>query len=271
MKVSGKDNKGKKGYRAIFLVALIVFLASSAYIASYYIRQSDAQKAYEKLQAAVETQTQLLEKEIPESEEAAEPVEEAVEVEIPVDFEMLKETNPDIYAWIHIPGTEVDYPIVQSPTDDSYYLNHTIEGVKGLPGSIYTESLNNKEFTDPNTLIYGHNMRNRTMFGGLHSYADNLFFQENPDIYIYTPKKILKYEIFAAYTADDRHILKKYDFEIPEVFQGYLDSIFTIRSMGASFNRELELTSEDKIITLSTCNSVDDQRWLVQAVLIEGE
>ena len=267
MKVSEKDSKRKKGFIAIIVVALVVLVASSAYIANYYKRQSDAQKAYEKLQAAVEIQTQLQEKKLPESEELT----ETVKVEIPVDFQMLKETNPDIYAWIHIPGTEVDYPIVQSPTDDSYYLNHTIDGVKGLPGSIYTESLNNKEFTDPNTLIYGHNMRNKTMFGGLHSYADNLFFQENPYIYIYTPEKILKYEIFAAYTADDRHILKKYNFEIPELFQGYLDSIFTIRSMGASFNKELELTNEDRIISLSTCNSVDDQRWLVQAVLIEGE
>lgn len=269
---SGEKKSKKKIISIAFItIALILFAGCSVYIVNYYKTQREAQESYERLQKQQEEQRkQRLEMAI-EAEESEESEEEVEKVEIPIDFQELQETNPDIYAWISIPGTKIDYPILQSPTDDTYYLNHTVDKVEGLPGSIYTEGLNSKDFSDPNTLIYGHNMRNGTMFAGLHSYADNQFFKENPYINIYTPEKALKYQIFAAYISDDRHILKSFDFQIPEVYENYLESIYSIRSMGASINKELNITSEDKIITLSTCNSIDNQRWLIQAVLIEGE
>lgn len=270
MKPGEKTNKKINGRIVVIVTALVVLIGCLLYIFNYYKVQREARESYESLQKQMEEQR--LEEAV-KSEELEEPevTEEADEVEIPVDFGTLQGINPDIYAWINIPDTVIDYPILQSSTDDIYYLNHTVDKVEGLPGSIYTESLNSKDFSDPNTLIYGHNMKDGTMFAGLHSYTDNLFFQENPYINIYTPDKALKYQIFAAYTSDDRHILKSFDFEVPEAFQKYLDNIFSTRSMGASINKDLEITNEDKIITLSTCNSVDDQRWIIQAVLIEGE
>ena len=99
-----------------------------------------------------------------------------VEYDCPIDFDALWETNKDVYAWITIPGTVIDYPILQHETDDSYYLNYTIDGVEGYPGCIYTERVNSKEFTDNNTVIYGHNMRNGTMFTDLHKFRDADFF-----------------------------------------------------------------------------------------------
>ena len=69
-------------------------------------------------------------------------------MEIPIDFAQLQAQNPDIYAWIQIDGTNINYPVAQSATDNEYYLNHTIEGQEGYPGSIYTENWNTKEFTD---------------------------------------------------------------------------------------------------------------------------
>lgn len=84
----------------------------------------------------------------------------------------MKETNPDIYAWIEIPDTNVNYPIVQSADDDSYYLNHTIDGQEGYPGSIYTEKVNAKDFSDFNTVIYGHDMKDGSMFKDLHKFED---------------------------------------------------------------------------------------------------
>ncbi len=89
-----------------------------------------------------------------------------------IDFSALQEKNADIYAWIQIPGTLVDYPVLQHSTDRLYYLNHTIDGTAGLPGSIYSEAIHPKDFSAPMTVLYGHNMRNDTMFGSLHDYED---------------------------------------------------------------------------------------------------
>ena len=87
------------------------------------------------------------------------PIAGTEQMENPIDFDSLTAQYPDIYAWIRIPGTKVDYPIVQREGDNGYYLNHTIDGKKKTEGSIYTEDYNSKDFGDANTVIYGHNMK----------------------------------------------------------------------------------------------------------------
>ncbi|MFI3213054.1 MAG: class B sortase, partial [Eubacteriales bacterium] len=200
---------------------------------------------------------------VQEQDEEAQPHE-------PIDFEGLQELNEDVYAWISIPGTEIEYPIVQHETDDTYYLNYNIDGSYGYPGCIYTEKLNAKDFSDPNTLIYGHNMKNGTMFAGLHSYFDKDFFDENQIIYIYMPDQTITYQIFAAYIYDDRHLLYSFDFTDEEVYGTYLEEIFSRRDMQTNLNTEVEVTTESKIITLCTCiGDQPDNRLLVQAVRVE--
>ena len=98
-------------------------------------------------------------------------------VETPVDFDELKKQNSDIYAWINIPGTSVDYPVLRCEDDNSYYLNHTVDKKKSIYGSIYTENYNGADFADFNTVVYGHNMKNGTMFGTLKKYRDKTFFE----------------------------------------------------------------------------------------------
>ncbi len=186
----------------------------------------------------------------------------------PIDFQALQQFNEDVYAWISIPGTEIEYPVLQHDYDDSYYLNYNIDGTYGYPGCIYTESINSKDFQDNNTVLYGHNMKDGTMFAGLHDFKDGTFMEENHVIYIYTPEEVLTYEIFAAYVYDDRHIMYSFDFTDTEVYAAYLESIFERRSMSDNLNTSIEVTSEDKVITLATC--IGDQpnnRYLVQGVL----
>ena len=187
-----------------------------------------------------------------------------------IDFAKLQAQNPHIYAWIEVEGTKVDYPIVQHPTDNSYYLTHTIDGVKTTAASIYTESFNSTDFEDHHTVIYGHNMKNGTMFRTLHNFEDYDFFEEHRDITIYMPDQTRHYEVFAAYTYDNRHLLNTYYCEEPESFQSYLDEVFSIRDMGAYIDHDMEVTGEDYIITLSTCVNSGNatQRYLVQAVLV---
>jgi len=200
-------------------------------------------------------------------------VEESVENSVypydcPVDFEGLWETNRDVYAWITIPGTEIDYPILQHETDNTYYLNYNIDGSYGYPGCIYTENMNSKDFTDNNTVIYGHNMKNGTMFAALHKFEDASFFEEHQKVHIYTPEEELNYTIFAAYIYDDRHLLYSFDFSNKEVYASYLEEIQNMRSMNALIREEVEVTKEDKIITLETCMKREpDKRLIVQAVL----
>ncbi len=193
-----------------------------------------------------------------------------ISYDCPIDFEELWKTNKDVYAWITIPGTVIDYPVLQHETDDSYYLNYTIDGVEGYPGCIYTEHVNSKDFTDNNTVIYGHNMRNGTMFTDLHKFRDADFFADNDTVYIYTPEKQLTYKIFATYLYDDRHLMNSFDFSDAEVYSNYLSEIQAIDSKdeNANLRKEILLTDTDKIITLITCiRSQPEMRVYVQAVL----
>lgn len=249
--------------KILFAVCIVIVVSCIGYIAFYYGRKASNEKIYKEAQKKVEEAV----KEQPET--PAEPEAETPKEEIPVDFASLQDLNPDIYAWIQIPGTNVNYPIVQSSTDDSYYLDHTIEGNEGYPGSIYTESLNSKDFTDFNTVIYGHDMKDGTMFKDLHKYEDLAFLQENQTVIIYTPEKKLTYKIFAAVVYDDRHILKSYDFSDAAQRQGFLDSISEIRSMNSNVLSEPAVNTDSHILTLSTCiGSMPDNRFVVEAVQV---
>ena len=256
--------------KLITILCVIALIGSVGYMANYFIKTNSAEKSYEEIKEMAVT-----EETIQETEQSKEPVQEETEeieekepVEIPIDFASLKEKNSDIYAWITIPGTKVDYPILQKPEDDSYYLNHTVDGVEGLPGSIYTESVHNQEFTESNTVIYGHNMKDDTMFGSLHDYEKADFFKDNRTVCIYTPTNIFTYEIFAAVTYSDAYIPFAFDFTSDEGYQAFLDSVYESKNMTNQFAEDVEVTTEDCIITMSTCiGGKPNNRYLVLGVL----
>lgn len=181
--------------------------------------------------------------------------------------------NADIYSWIYIPDTGIDYPVLQHPEELDYYLEYNIDGSKGRPGCIYTQRMNSKDWTDKNTVIYGHNMwTNGTMFNHLHYYEDAAFFEENPYIYIYTEDTLKAYQIFAAYEYSDRNVLMVNDTSTDESYLRYLDSIFENEGLNNNFDTGVEFDARDRIITLSTCiKNKDTRRYLVQAVLVAEE
>ncbi len=190
--------------------------------------------------------------------------------ENPIDFKPLYEQNSDIYAWIKIPNTRIDYPVVQSAEDDSFYLNHNYDKEYTKYGAIYTEMQNSTDFSDPNTVVYGHNMRNGTMFRDLHKFREKDFFDENKYIYIYTPGHILTYEICAAYRYDNRHILNSFNFSDPSVFSEYIEFVKNPKSIILQ-KREVQMDTSSRLLTLSTCISNDNYRYLVQGVLKKDE
>ena len=188
----------------------------------------------------------------------------------PIDFDKLKETNQDIYAWIEIPNTQINYPVVQGGDDDAYYLNHTIDGTEGYPGSIYTERINAKDFSDFNTVIYGHNMKDGSMFMGLHNFEDPQYMKEHPNVKIYTPEKELTYRIFAAVVYDDVHILEAYDFSSQEYRRLFLESVYNSRDMRNCIDESVAVDADSKILTLSTCiGGENNKRYIVEAVLVD--
>ena len=191
--------------------------------------------------------------------------------EIPIDFQSLWTDCPDVYAWIRIPGTKIDYPVCQlAEGDQSFYLNHRADKVEEFAGAIYSENYNKRDFTDPVTVLYGHDMANGTMFQNLHLYEDRAFFDRNREVLIYLPDKVLHYRVFAAYNTNDDHLLLNNDcFRDPDVYYRFLQDILAQRSMNGFVDQNVQLTRDSRILTLSTCNAYDDQRYLVQCLLVQ--
>lgn len=189
--------------------------------------------------------------------------------ENPIDFKAYWEIDKNVYAYIEIPDTRISYPVLQSDDEqpEDYYLDHNLDGSTGYPGCIYTQRLNSKDFDDYNTILYGHNMKNGEGFRDLHKFSEKDFFDNNKYVYIYTPDELLTYEIFAAYEFSDDHILYAYDFSNEKGYQEYIDML---KNYGTGYFRDVDsLTTDDRIITLSTCTSIDIKRYLVQAKLVD--
>lgn len=187
---------------------------------------------------------------------------------IDVDFDELTALNDEIYAWIEVPGTVINYAVVQSGTDDLFYNNHGVDKAYFSGGSIYSQRYNSRDFQDSMTVLYGHNRQSQTMFAQLNSFADAAYFDEHPDIYIYTPDTVYRYAVFAAYPHSSEHLLLCYDFDDPDQFRGYFAALGD--GVNANYRRELFPEWGDKVLTLSTCYKQNRmQRYLVQGVLVE--
>lgn len=188
--------------------------------------------------------------------------------DLPVNIAEIQKEMPDVYGWIEIPGTKVNYPVVQREDDNLYYLDRTPEGSSNIEGSIFSEDYNRRDFTDPVTVLYGHNMKNGDMFGELHLFEDKSFFDANRDLYIYLKDKKLTYRIFAAVLFDNRHIMQSYDFSSEDSFLLFIREIMSIRNMRSNVDGDISILPTDKILTLSTCHGMgSDYRYLVLGVL----
>lgn len=190
--------------------------------------------------------------------------------EAPIDFAWLGEVNPELYAWIYIPDTQIDYPIGQHEGDDQeYYLAHDLYGTPQFAGCIFSQAPNALDFSDPVTVLYGHNMKNGSMFQNLYFYLqDPDFFNSHKYIYLYMKDKTLVYEVISAYYSDNLNILQENDFSDQEVFEEYLDECLNPRTVERRVREDVQLDADSRILTLSTCRAnVPSQRYLVQAVL----
>ena len=188
----------------------------------------------------------------------------------PVDFEGLMQFNPEVYSWIYIPDTSISLPVCQSKEDDNFYLSHDVYKDYSFPGAIYSQSMNKTDYSDRVTVLYGHNMANGTMFGNLHMFSDEDFFNSHPYFYVFTKDRKLTYEVISAHPYDSRHIMYSYDFSKDDVFKSWLDN--ALKPHASFYNaRPVNLDLNSKILVLSTCANSSDGRYLVQGVLINDE
>ncbi|MPN22716.1 hypothetical protein SDC9_170099 [bioreactor metagenome] len=198
--------------------------------------------------------------------------EEDIDYESPVDFTNLQAVNPDIYAWLYVVDSNINYPILQREDDDTYYLKRDSEENLSEIGALFTEgTYNATDFSDPVTIIYGHMMRNGMMFGNLQeNYSDPERFNEQKEIIVYLPDQELHYEVFASVPYDNRHILYNYDFHNQRIFYLFFNEILSIREIGANFDEGITVSPDDHVLVLSTClKGNDDRRFLVFARLRE--
>lgn len=190
---------------------------------------------------------------------------ETAQENLQIDFEGLQKVNPEIIGWIEIPGLALNYPLLQGK-DNAYYLTHLADRQPGVSGSIFVDHHNQPDFSDKNTIIYGHNMKDGSMFASLDRYEASELYQKEPYFYVYIPGKVFKYQIFSCYAGSVGSEAYTYEFPKIEDFQGFLQ---TIQSY-AAYDTETKVKDTERIVTLSTCvNTNRNYRYLIHGVLRE--
>ena len=203
----------------------------------------------------------------PDQKEAAGPEAGTLKAPMDIDFKALKSVNEDVVGWIYVEAVpSISYPIVHG-TDNETYLHRTYEKNYNFAGTIFVDCENKGDFSDCNTLVDGHNMKNGSMFAQLKKFSQNSdIYNQSKYFWIFTPEKNYRYEIISAYTTgvnSDTYTL----FKGPgEEFEKYLQKIrgySDIKTDGG------ELTIKDKIVTLSTCTGNEATRYVVQGKRVD--
>lgn len=180
-----------------------------------------------------------------------------------IDLTALQEVNPDVAGWIAIPGTKISYPLLWGE-DNQEYLNTTWKGESSRSGSIFLESRNSPDLSDFHTIIYGHRMRNDSMFGSLKYYRDQAYWEAHPNVYVVMDSgRIRRYEIFSAHQVDVKGVV--YRLNIPEegLEEEFLQSCLEDSAIETGIIPEVT----DQFLTLSTCTGTGySRRWAIHAV-----
>lgn len=254
------SNKKLKFIVTFIIIFLLIVLGILGYFIFAVYNENASESDYKILSSSVSTATEKTGKKTKAPKN-------------PINFKKLKKLNKEIFAWIKIPDTNVDYPILQSQKADDFYLHHDIYGNNKYAGSLYIEYCNSTELTDRVTVVYGHNMMNGSMFANLHKFESPDFFKKHRYFYVYTPERKLTYEVVSAHNYSTKHIMNSYNFSENKVFKDYLKYIQNPRTPVKNVRKKLnhKLTVDDRILTLSTCLNAGDGRYLLQGVLVKDE
>ena len=260
------EQKKKKKSDVLLTIALIVAIAVFCYAAfnlyHIYTEYKKGTDEYNQIEEMAVTERDA------DSGEAAGPNAQ-LKPPIEVDFDKLKSVNEDVVGWIYVDALpDISYPIVKGK-DNQTYLHQTYEKNYNFAGTIFVDYENSGDFSDCNTLVYGHNMKNGSMFGHLKKFReDDKLYKQDKYFWILTPERNYRYEIITAYTTgvnSDTYTL----FKGPgEEFEKYLE---TIKGYSEIQTDDTDLTIKDKIVTLSTCTGNESTRFVVQGKRVDAE
>ncbi len=258
----------KKGWigMIIILIAIGVIGFSAWKLAGMKGQYDQAEKEYEQLLETVKQQDEAETDKETDREERADAKEESSITQdgggkLSIDFQALLDRNADTVGWVEFGAVPISYPIVQG-ADNATYLDRTFEGQTNQAGCIFVAAENQGDFSDWNTIVYGHNRKDASMFGRLRQYLRQETVNNNPYVWIYTPEGSCRYEIFAAYMTEAEGDTYQVFPQGAEGFDTYLEKAV------ASSEIETDILPEEgkKVITFSTCTSNEDHRLVVQAV-----
>lgn len=211
-----------------------------------------------------------------EAENGAEPSEEEAllkTVRLPVDFAQLQAEAPDIYAWLELPDTGIDDPVLQRAGADLFYNSHNAYGQYYMCGAVFSQSAyNGRNFDSPMTVLYGHStvLGQPGAFMELNNYADEAYFDAHREMRVYMPDGMYVYRIFAACVHSNEHLLYCHDFSDETQFDAFFSSLTEDTSPDSHIDAEALPQAGDKVLTLSTCYSANKNlRYLVMGVLEE--
>lgn len=263
-----KGQKNKKSGSWSFLKLLTVVIAGAvflyaawqmgSYLLENYKSERDRNKLVQQAVTVLTPSSGTKEKTAAatETSDASGLAEEPTETEeslsdtipLTVDFAVLQSENPDIVAWIYCEDTPINYPVAQGE-DNQYYLHRLTDGSYNSSGTIFMDFRNAADFSDHNTLVYGHNMTNDSMFGTLVDYKSQDYFEEHPQLWILTPACAYRVDLFAGFvTASDSGTYTI--FETKEELDAHiLDCVAS-----STFSADYDLASIERIVTLSTCS-----------------
>lgn len=265
-----KKTKGDLLSNLFFLIALVIFCFSAYKLVTIWQEYRVGEKEYEGLQSYVSydnSQNQNKE-EVAPAPTAPEQAESAPQPQYPpepsVDWNGLLEVNKDVIGWIDMEGIGIAYPIAKG-TDNDFYLHHTIEKTYNFAGSIFMDYHNIGNWQECNSIIYGHNMRNQSMFGKLKKYKNQETYDQAPYFWISTPTGNHLYQIFSVYNTDQSSDTYTFFSGPGPDFEQWIQRM----AAQSEIQTNVGVTGQDKVITLSTCTSSDTVRCVVLAKMIK--
>lgn len=247
----------------LLIVCILIFLGSGARLYIYYQQNQAGDKEYKQLSTHIyieETSPDPSQINTDKEKEALENLKTPV-----VDISALSKINSDFSGWLYLPDTDISYPVVYGD-DNEFYLHNTFEKKANASGAIFLDADNKDGFVDKNSIIYGHNMKNGSMFGKLRSFTDQDYVRKHPYFWIVTAEGSYLYEIFAVYKTDASSSTYQIEFDSSKNFMDYIKMCMD----HSYYKNDLIFNKQDSIVTLSTCtNASDQERLVVQGKRIE--
>ena len=270
MKLTRKQRKKLRRLLALACIPILALVFFSGWkIYSILHGYKAAERRYDNLAGAVAAASELSPDALPsvQAPAAEAPEEETPQVTdapaerspVTVDFDALRSYGGKVVGWLYLPGTVINYPVAQA-MDNEYYLDRFLDGNFISGGTLFADCACPSDFSGKNTIIYGHNMKDGSMFAHIADYAVDGFYEEHPVMYLNTPAQNYRVDLFSGFTTHSLSFVYQTAFATDEDYAAFLRALYASSEIDCG----VTVTPEDRIVTLSTCAySSEDARFVV--------